>query len=241
MNSLTDNPHDDTTARGLDESTTDQMADGMSLTAPVSHPTDGPHDEMAARALGEDDSKRDLQECTKHLHMRQRAPGPHIVMLGPYWANWMRRTHGPLLAQTIELIIVKKLSRSSPSCRETPMLLRKLGCCREAVKKLLKFYLCRPVNIPLGFADEADAEACRNDPVGRGCDVVRVIHASGLRHDEFFDTLKTGNLKNWFHSPPGIILKVLELELLHAAVAPKSERSFMVQVVRAGMAGPGGL
>ncbi|KAF9236606.1 hypothetical protein BU15DRAFT_63868 [Melanogaster broomeanus] len=40
-------------ARGPDESTTDQMADGVSLAAPASHPTDGPHDDTAARGLGE--------------------------------------------------------------------------------------------------------------------------------------------------------------------------------------------
>ncbi|KAI6018547.1 hypothetical protein PISMIDRAFT_642102, partial [Pisolithus microcarpus 441] len=62
---------------------------------------------------------------------------------------------------------------------------------------------------------EVYLEAVRSDPISSGHDIVRAIHASGLCWDEFLDTLKTGNLKNWFKGCAGEAVQVPELELLH--------------------------
>ncbi|KAF8838000.1 hypothetical protein BDN67DRAFT_982860, partial [Paxillus ammoniavirescens] len=68
---------------------------------------------------------------------------------------------------------------------------------------------------PDGDKHEAYVEAVRLDPITMGRDIVRVIRASGLHHDEFLDTVKTGNMKNWFKGPTGEAEQVPELELLH--------------------------
>ena len=51
--------------------------------------------------------------------------------------------------------------------------------------------------------------------MARVCDVIQVICALGLCHDEFMDTIKTGNLKGWFKGPTGKVERVPKLELLH--------------------------
>ena len=38
-------------------------------------------------------------------------------------------------------------------------------------------------------------EAVRSDPIARGHDIIRAIRASGLRREEFMNTIKTGNLE----------------------------------------------
>lgn len=65
-----------------------------------------------------------------------------------------------------------------------------------------------------GAERQAYAEAVASDPVALGCTIVRVIRTSGQRHDEFIDTIKTGNAKNWFKGPTGEAVCVPELELL---------------------------
>jgi hypothetical protein len=46
-------------------------------------------------------------------------------------------------------------------------------------------------------------EAIKKNLVALGCEIVCVIHASGIRHDEFMKTIKTGNLQQWFKSSAG--------------------------------------
>ena len=52
------------------------------------------------------------------------------------------------------------------------------------------------------FTNEANHQsyvvAVHNNPVKMGHMVIYMIHASGLHHNGFLDTIKTGNLKNWF-------------------------------------------
>ncbi|KIK75625.1 hypothetical protein PAXRUDRAFT_172228 [Paxillus rubicundulus Ve08.2h10] len=62
---------------------------------------------------------------------------------------------------------------------------------------------------------KAYVEAVRLDPITMGHDIVQVIQVSSLRHDEFLDTVKTGNMKNWFKGPMGEAEQVPKLELLH--------------------------
>ncbi|KAF9230245.1 hypothetical protein BU15DRAFT_69358, partial [Melanogaster broomeanus] len=85
-NSPTDSPHDDTAARGPDESTTDQMADGVSLAAPASHPTDGPHDDTAARGLARGHRPNNQRHephspCEQPKRMQPTAP-PSVPLKG---------------------------------------------------------------------------------------------------------------------------------------------------------------
>ena len=61
---------------------------------------------------------------------------------------------------------------------------------------------------------EAYAEAVGSDPMEKCHDLIWNIHASGFRRDEFMDTIRTGNVKNWFKSDDGEPVQVPELELL---------------------------
>ena len=63
-------------------------------------------------------------------------------------------------------------------------------------------------------AREAYAEAVRSDPMEKCCNLIQNIHASGFHCDEFMDTIRTGNVKNWFKSDDGEPVQVPELELL---------------------------
>lgn len=67
---------------------------------------------------------------------------------------------------------------------------------------------------PDGEEREAYADAVRSHPISIGRDVIRVIRASGLRRDDFVDTVKTGNIKGWFKGVMGDAVQVPELELL---------------------------
>ena len=57
-------------------------------------------------------------------------------------------------------------------------------------------------------------EAVEKNPVALGCDVVRIIRASGLRRDEFDKIIVTGNLQQWFKSPAGTVVQIPEVQLL---------------------------
>ena len=43
--------------------------------------------------------------------------------------------------------------------------------------------------------------------------IVVAIHASGLRHDDFFNTISLGNVKNWFTPSGNPIVTVPKHEL----------------------------
>lgn len=68
------------------------------------------------------------------------------------------------------------------------------------------------------FSDQEERKtyvaAVKSNPIGMCRDAVRAIRASGMRRDEFTDTIKTGNTKNWYKDPTGNVVKVPELELL---------------------------
>lgn len=68
------------------------------------------------------------------------------------------------------------------------------------------------------FPDEVERneyiKALRSNPITLGRNIVRIIRVSGLRRDEFMDTVKTGNIKNWFKDSAGIVERVPELELV---------------------------
>jgi hypothetical protein len=92
-------------------------------------------------------------------------------------------------------------------------------CTTHVIKSFTDDELTAIANTWIGvFPDEdereAYVEAVRLDPITMGRDIVRVIRASGLRRDEFMDTVKTGNMKNWFKGPTGEAEQVPELELL---------------------------
>ena len=57
-------------------------------------------------------------------------------------------------------------------------------------------------------------EAVKKNPVALGRDIVRAIHASGLRRDEFDKIIVTGNLQQWFKSPSGEVVQLPEAQLL---------------------------
>ena len=56
--------------------------------------------------------------------------------------------------------------------------------------------------------------AVKKDPVALGRNIVRAIHASGLRCDEFDKMVLTGNLQQWFKSPAGEVVQLPEAQLL---------------------------
>lgn len=64
--------------------------------------------------------------------------------------------------------------------------------------------------------EEQDAyvEAVKADPIAMARTAIWAIRASGMRRDEFTDTIRTGNLKNWFKNTTGSVQQVPELELL---------------------------
>lgn len=67
------------------------------------------------------------------------------------------------------------------------------------------------------FPDSADraqyAAAVKKDPIKMGRLIVIAIRASGLRRDDFMDTIKLGNGKNWFKAPGSAVETVPEHEL----------------------------
>ncbi|KAF8834807.1 hypothetical protein BDN67DRAFT_914167, partial [Paxillus ammoniavirescens] len=59
----------------------------------------------------------------------------------------------------------------------------------------------------------------------------QLIFSSSLRHDEFLDTVKTGNMKNWFKGPMGEAEQVPKLELLrdvpHKSMSFKADKRIL--------------
>ncbi|KIK76144.1 hypothetical protein PAXRUDRAFT_170763 [Paxillus rubicundulus Ve08.2h10] len=93
-------------------------------------------------------------------------------------------------------------------------------CMTHVIKSFTDDELTSIANTWIGvFPDEdehkAYVEAVRLDPITMGHDIVWIIQASGLHRDEFLDTVKTGNMKNWFKGPMGEAEQVPGLELLH--------------------------
>ena len=79
-------------------------------------------------------------------------------------------------------------------------------------------------------------DAVKNNPLDSGRDTVRSIRASGLRRDEFMDTIKTGNVKGWFRSavgPTGVVIKVPEHELLCDVPTRWDSTYYMINRIRA--------
>lgn len=66
------------------------------------------------------------------------------------------------------------------------------------------------------FVDRADREryaaAVKKDPIKMGRSIVIAIRASGLRRDDFFDTVRLGNSRNWL-KPGDLLEQVPEHEL----------------------------
>jgi hypothetical protein len=66
------------------------------------------------------------------------------------------------------------------------------------------------------FPNRADREryaaAVKKDPIKMGRSIVIAIRASGLRRDDFSDTIKLGNARNWF-KPGSSVERVPEHEL----------------------------
>ncbi|KAG6370075.1 hypothetical protein JVT61DRAFT_12481 [Boletus reticuloceps] len=64
---------------------------------------------------------------------------------------------------------------------------------------------------------EQYAATIMKNPIKSGCSVVIAIRSSGLCSDDFLDTIKLSNTKNWFQAPGSPITTVLEHELKHNA------------------------
>lgn len=81
--------------------------------------------------------------------------------------------------------------------------------------------------------------AVKNNPLDSSRDTVRSIRASGLRRDEFMDTVKTGNVKGWFRSRstvgtgPGNAIKIPEHELLRDVPTRWDSTYYMINRIRA--------
>lgn len=60
---------------------------------------------------------------------------------------------------------------------------------------------------------ELYAAAVKRNPVKMARQIVISIRSSGLRRDDFLDTVKLGNVKNWFRPPGSAIEKIPEHEL----------------------------
>ncbi|KIK92381.1 hypothetical protein PAXRUDRAFT_90218, partial [Paxillus rubicundulus Ve08.2h10] len=58
-------------------------------------------------------------------------------------------------------------------------------------------------------------EALQHDPIAFGRDIVCVIHASSLCHENFHNTVTTGNQMNWFTDDDGKPIQLPLIELLH--------------------------
>jgi hypothetical protein len=67
------------------------------------------------------------------------------------------------------------------------------------------------------FPNQADrqqyAAAVKKDPIKRGRAIVIAVRGSGLRRDDFLDTIKLGNTRNWFRPPGSSVVRVPEHEL----------------------------
>lgn len=57
--------------------------------------------------------------------------------------------------------------------------------------------------------------AVRSNPIKMGRSIVTAIRSSGLRRDDFLDTIRTGNARNWFRPPGAPIVTVPEHQLKH--------------------------
>jgi hypothetical protein len=57
-------------------------------------------------------------------------------------------------------------------------------------------------------------EAVARDPIALGCNVIRVIRASGTRRDAFDEAIRNGNEKGWFRTGNGEPVQVKPLQLL---------------------------
>lgn len=57
------------------------------------------------------------------------------------------------------------------------------------------------------------ATAVQNNPVKKGRSIVTAVRSSGLRRDDFLDTIRLGNSKNWFKPPGTPVDRVPEHEL----------------------------
>jgi hypothetical protein len=77
------------------------------------------------------------------------------------------------------------------------------------------------------------AEAVRLDPIEMGHNIVRAVRVSGLRHDDFMGTVKTGNIKGWFKSPAGEAQQVPKLELLRDVRTRWDSTYTMINCLRA--------
>lgn len=67
------------------------------------------------------------------------------------------------------------------------------------------------------FPNPADREryaaAVKHNPIKMARLIVISVRSSGLRRDEFLDTIKLGNSKNWFQPPGSPVKKLPEHEL----------------------------
>lgn len=88
-----------------------------------------------------------------------------------------------------------------------------------------------------GLDDEVEKnsylDAVKKNLVALGCDIVRVIRASGIRRDEFTKTIATGNLQEWFKNPAAEIVKVPETQLLRDVRTRWDSTFYMINRLRA--------